>query len=329
MTPNFPSLTALDSAVSRRGLMRAAVLLALCGIAAARLPRKLNAGESLPVTEVAPGVFVHIGRHALAAAGNLGGISNSSFIIGAEAVAVIDTGGSYRFGAALRDTIKSRTDRPIRYIVNTHMHPDHVLGNAAFRLDQPEFVAHYKMGRGLAARAGNYLAAARTQLGEDAFAGTEIVLPTRSIENPETIDLGRRTLQLDPQPTAHTDNDLVIFDGLTRTLFPGDLLFVDHVPALDGSILGWLEVIARLRASAADRAVPGHGPASVQWPKAIAPQQRYLQAIVHDVRAMIEEGQTLTQAMTTAGISERDGWKLFDDYHARNVASAFAELEWE
>lgn len=314
--------------------MRTAILLALSGAAAVRSPIRLNAENSreaapLPVTEIAPGIFVHAGRHALVAAANLGGISNAAFIIGEECVAVIDTGGSYRFGKALRDAILSRTTRPIRYVINTHMHPDHVLGNAAFKVDQPVFVAHSKMGRGLAARAETYLSAARNLLGEEAFAGTEIVLPARNVERPEMIDLGHRILQLDPQPTAHTDNDLLVFDRQTRTLFTGDLLFVDHVPALDGSILGWLQVSARLRDFAAERAVPGHGPAAVKWPDAIAPQERYLEAVVHDVRAMIEDGQTLAHAMTSAGMAERAGWELFDDYHARNVASAFAELEWE
>ena len=331
--PADPSTT-VTPRVTRRSLVQTAILLAISGAASAWAPTRLNARESqetdtLPVTELAPGIFVHAGTHALASAANLGGISNAAFIIGEECVAVIDTGGSYRFGVALREAIRARTDRPIRYVINTHMHPDHVLGNAAFRGDQPAFVAHSKMGRGLAARSGSYLSAARTLLGEEAFAGTVLVLPTQAIETSRTIDLGQRTLRLDPQPTAHTDNDLVIFDDRTRTLFTGDLLFVDHVPALDGSILGWLEVIARLRVFAAERAVPGHGPASVSWPDALDPQERYLQAIVRDVRAMIEEGQTLKQAMSTAAIGEKGGWEMFEDYHARNVASAFAELEWE
>lgn len=331
MTSRTSPLTYSEPAVSRRLFLRAAGLLALSGFAA-RFPQAVNAEESpdpIPVTEIAPGVFVHPGRHALTAAENFGGISNASFIVGGDAVAVIDTGGSYRFGLALRNAIRATTDKPIRYIINTHMHPDHVLGNAAFRVDQPAFVAHSKMGRGLAARAENYLSAARSLLGEAAFAGTEIVLPEQMIETPQTIDLGQRTLRLDPQPTAHTDNDLVVFDQQTRTLFPGDLLFVDHVPALDGSILGWLEVTAGLRRLAADRAVPGHGPASVEWPSALDPQELYLKAIVQDVRRMIEEGQTLSQAMSSAAQGEKAGWEMFDDYHARNVASAFAELEWE
>lgn len=319
-------------AVSRRCLLRGAALIAACAPASGLLPRRPLAGESshpLAVSEIARGVFVYSGPHEPATAENLGGVSNAGFVIGDAAVAVIDTGGSYRFGSALRDAIRSRTDLPIRYVINTHMHPDHVLGNAAFEIDRPAFIAHHKMGRGLAARAERYLAVAEEELGAEAFAGTRIVPPTHNVETQEVIDLGGRHLRLYPQPTAHTDNDLVVFDDLTRTLFPGDLLFVGHVPALDGSIRGWLSVITKLSKVEAARAVPGHGPASVPWPAAILPEQRYLEAIATDVRAMIAQGATLSEAMETAALSEKDAWELFEDYHARNVSAAFAELEWE
>jgi len=293
------------------------------------LAREAAQSNPLAVSEIAPGVFIHVGRHESVTAENLGDIANAGFVVGRDAVAIIDTGGSYRFGNALRDAVKANTDLPVRYVINTHMHPDHVLGNAAFQIDDPVFVAHHKMSRGLSARAERYVATAKDMLGEDAFAGTEIVLPTRGVETSETIDLGDRRLRLHPQPTAHTDNDMIIVDDVTRTLFLGDLLFVDQIPSIDGSILGWLSVIATLSKLPAARAVPGHGPATVAWPSAIAPQQRYFEAIVRDVRATIKNGGTLEEATKTAGISEKDAWKLFEDYHARNVSAAFAELEWE
>ncbi|MFX9862929.1 MBL fold metallo-hydrolase, partial [Acinetobacter baumannii] len=83
------------------------------------------------------------------------------------------------------------------------------------------------------------------------------------------IDLGDRIIVLTAHPTAHTNNDLTVFDRQSGTLFAGDLLFVDHLPAVDGSAVGWLRVIDALERIPAVRAVPGHGPPSVGWPGAL------------------------------------------------------------
>lgn len=285
--------------------------------------------SALSVTEIAPGVFVHQGAYAVFAPSNRGDIANLSFVIGRDAVAVIDTGGSAAVGQALRAAIRAVTDKPIRYVINTHMHPDHVFGNAAFADDQPDFIGHHKLARALAARAEHYLAVNGQLLGPEAFAGTRLVAPTRPVHDRLSIDLGARELILEAQPTAHTDNDLTAYDAATGTLFLGDLLFVRHVPALDGSIRGWLALIDRLEQIPAKRAVPGHGPAEVAWPEAVQPQKQYLQRISADVRRMIKEGRSIAEAAATVGLSEKETWLLFDAFNARNVTAAFAELEWE
>jgi quinoprotein relay system zinc metallohydrolase 2 len=256
-------------------------------------------------------------------------MANASFVVGNDAVAVIDTLGSAVMGQRLRDGIRAVTDEPIKYVINTHMHPDHVFGNAAFKADNPAFVANHKLARGLNARAERYLAINKQMLGADAFKGIEIILPTVTVDGTQTLDLGGRTLKLQTERTAHTDNDLTITDSLTDTLFMGDLLFSVHVPTLDGSIRGWLALIDDFEQRKAGRVVPGHGPHAMQLPAAFEPEKRYLSAIATDVRTLIKEDKTLEQATETAGFSEHDAWRLFDDYHVRNVTAAFAELEWE
>lgn len=316
---------------SARPISRAAFLSGLAAAAAAPvLPKPTRAAEAgLEIVEVAPGVFVHQGRYELADADNHGDIANCGFIIGTQAVAVIDTSGSALAGRRFRERVRSMTDRPIRYVVNTHMHPDHVLGNAAFKPDAPVFVAHQKLARGLAARAERYLTTTRQLIGDEAFAGTEIVLPDQEVQERATLDLGGRRVLLEAHKTAHTDNDLTVRDEATGTLFLGDLVFARHVPTLDGSLRGWLEVLADLRHREAARAVPGHGPAVMAWPDALEPVRRYLERVAADVRSMLREGKTMADAAKTAGLSEKDAWLLFDEYHARNVSAAFAELEWE
>lgn len=319
-------MTTTSSAITRKTFLKGAALTTLLPF----LPVIGRAeAAAIGVIEVAPGVFVHQGAFSDVTVENAGDISNPSFIAGASGVAVIDTGGSAKIGKAVRAAIESVTSLPIRYVINTHMHPDHVFGNAAFKDAKPEFVAHHKMARGLAARAQGYLTRNKGWMGDENFEGTEIVLPTKEVTGALDIDLGERTLTLQTRPTAHTDNDMTILDSATGTMFLGDLAFARRVPTLDGSILGWLKVIETLKSESALRVVTGHGPPSMAMGEALAPMERYLSAIVRDVRTAIKDGKTISEATETAALSEKDSWLLFDDHHRRNVTAAFAELEWE
>jgi len=173
-----------------------------------------------------------------------------------------------------------------------------------------------------------YIDAFRRIMGNDLIDEVRILPPTLLVDGTLTIDLGHRKLTMRAWPTAHSDSDLTVVDEQTGTLFGGDLVFLNHVPVVDGSIRGWLTVIDELAGISASRVVPGHGPVS-RWPDALVDERRYLQQLAADVRALVADGKPITAAAETAGAAERSRWQLFDDYNARNATTAFSEIEWE
>jgi quinoprotein relay system zinc metallohydrolase 2 len=277
--------------------------------------------------EVAPGIHIRRGVDEDVTAKNDDAIANIGFVIGRDAVAVTDAGGSLNDGRRLRESIRQTTPLPIRYVLMSHVHPDHVFGAGAFGADRPVYVGHAGLPRALSLRWEYYRTRTEAILGKDTVGA--VVMPSMLVQDRAQIDLGGRVLELTAHGIAHTDSDLSALDRQTGTLIAADLLFVRRVPSLDGSLKGWLKELAVLKNVAAKRAVPGHGPTSVDWPLGCHDLERYLGILLRETRAAIKQGRDIDTAVKTVGLSERGRWALFEDYNGHNVIQAFKELEWE
>lgn len=300
----------------------------LLGAVAGATAAHAEAETSFNLSESAPGVYVHEGRPLPLDAPGHDDIANLGFIVGSRCVAVIDTGGSVRTGRALRDALRRHTNLPICYVINTHVHVDHVLGNSAFKNDRPSFVGHQALAQAIVRSRPYFLQEYAQDL--DATPGLDPVIgPDRLVERDLTLDLGHRLLHLHAWPTAHTDCDLTVFDEKTATLWTGDLLFRGRLPALDGSLKGWIAVIDQLAARHVKLAVPGHGPPTADLAAALAREREYLEALLEGVRRELSAGKSEQDAMTHVAADDHSGWLLWDEVHPRNVARAYREIEWE
>ncbi len=289
---------------------------------------QVNATNSFALENVGDGIYVHHGKHLDIDTGYQGDICNLSFVVGSKGVAVIDTGGSLKVGKKLREAIRKVTPLPVLYVINTHVHPDHIYGNAAFLADEPIFVGHEKLANAMEYRREQYTKLNEKLLLEDAQ-GSELVKPTLAVITTLELDLGDRKLSLSAHPVAHTNTDVSLIDSKTSTLFTGDLLFIERTPVLEGDIKGLIAEIEKLKASPAKLVIPGHGPVAKDWITALSNEQRYLNILLADIRASIKNGESMEKAMDNAAASERDKWQLFEISNRRNVNTIYPTLEWE
>jgi quinoprotein relay system zinc metallohydrolase 2 len=303
-------------------------LFLLSGCAHALTPVQPVKAVDFAVENVADGIYVHHGQHLDIDHGYQGDICNISFIVGSRGIAVIDTGGSLKVGKQLRAAIKKISKLPILYVINTHVHPDHIYGNAAFSADKPEFVGHAKLAVTMQLREEAYSKLNSKYLGQDA-PGSDMVLPTVTVKEVIDLDLGDRVLTLTAYAAAHTNTDISVVDSKTKTLFSGDLLFIERTPVIEGDIKGLIATLDNLKTYPVTQVVPGHGAFSKDWVGAINNELRYLNRLLSDIRASIKKGETMGQAMDTAAASEKDLWQMFNVTNRRNVNTLYPALEWE
>ena len=287
--------------------------------------------------KIAKGIYVYEGLVSDFNNENKGAISNFGFVVGEDCVAVIDTGGSPKIGKMIVSDIKRKTKKPICFVINTHAHPDHYGGNSFFMdlIPAPEFVAHDNFANANANRFKTFNIRLLELLGiEEPFKPFKI---SKNIIDDAYIDLGDRKLFLKAWKTSHTNNDLTVFDISSGTLWTGDLLFVDHIPVIDGNLNGWIEVTNELqqrkntgsKQALVKTVVPGHGPIQVDSLIAFNKQKEYLQKLRILVRKAIKENVNISVAVLDISEKLKSDWKLSELFNKRNVTASYAELEWE
>ena len=224
--------------------------------------------------------------------------------------------------------IRSETALPIGTVILTHSHPDHVLGARPLLEDGGSVIGHAALAAALSARGPQYVKDLQSK-GLDDLSDADIVLPDTGVELVRTISLGDRELILSAHPTAHSGTDLTVLDMATGTLIMGDLLFSGRTPSVDGSVAGWKRLLQEMRQLPAERAVPGHGPVALPWPEGTKPLLRYLETLINDTQAELDQGTPMSEAVKRIAAGERGRWLFFETSNTQNAMATFQEMQQE
>ncbi len=238
-----------------RPLFLITVLIAACSPALAE--QKLS--------KISDNVYAYVGSTDDSSSNNFG--ANAGVIIGEDAVLVIDTLISDQKAKAFIKEIRSLTDKPIRFVVNTHFHADHSYGNCAFAELGATIVSHRNSKPIMQKWSQKVLDNADAWMGlsKEEMAGTRIVYPQLTFREGMEIDLGGLRVELGYIAHSHTRGSVFAYIPTQKVLFAGDILFTDYYPNMGASdIDGWVKTIDHLQALDIERIIPGHGPLSAK-----------------------------------------------------------------
>jgi glyoxylase-like metal-dependent hydrolase (beta-lactamase superfamily II) len=222
------------------------------------------------------------------------------------------------------------TDKPIALIINTHPHPENVLGNHAFRDTGAPILARAETVDAMQARCKSCFENVQRVLGPPAMAGTEIVIPTLSVSDNGSYSAGGRRIELYHFGWGHTEGDLAVFDPQSGVLFASDLVYLDRVPHThEARVRGWIAALGELKKIPATRVVPGHGP--VADPSRIDETAAYLTGLLGMTEKNYEAGVSVLDLLKdpAANLPGFEGWALYDETHQLNIQHVYTELERE
>ncbi len=247
------------------------------------------AGEGL--VKITENVYSYVGAKDGSASNSFG--ANAGIVIGEDAIVVVDALVSAKAARKFIGDIRVVSDKPVKYVVNTHAHLDHAFGNSEFAKLGAAVVSHVKCRDIMEKTAEDTLnnAAAYGLTAEDT-AGTAIAYPSLTFENTMAIDLGGLKAELIFVAPSHTAGSVLVYLPEEKTLFAGDVLFTDFHPFMgEGDIDGWLKTLGYIETLDVERIIPGHGPVSGK--KDVAAMKDYLAAFDKKAGELAEKSDDL------------------------------------
>lgn len=290
------------------------------------------AGGPLQATAVAPDVWFVQGDSALGSAANRNFISNAAFVVTPAGVLVIDALGSPALAEELIAAIRRVTPQPIRVVVVTHYHADHVYGLQAFKAAGARIVAHGAGREYLASDAAQRrLEASRQELYPAVDERTRLVEADEWLAAADrSIELGGKTFHIRHVGPAHTPEDVVVYEPQSGVLFAGDLVFRGRIPFVgQADSRRWIDSLQRVMAFQPRLLVPGHGPVSTTAGEDLALTRDYLAYLRQAMGEAARNLEPFEEAYAKTDWSRFDKLPLFQAANRINAYNTYLLMEHE
>ncbi len=255
---------------------------------------------------------------------NNGNMSNSCFVNMGTNYIVIDSGPTYFYAQQAYKKMKKIKNLPISYVINTHNHDDHWLGNSYYSelgvkivgSSAFSFETKVKMTR------------MQKRISPEAFLKTTQVFPFIFVENEKLLDFnGKKVHLINVNQKAHTNSDLLVYVPSDKIIFVGDLIFNDRLPfIIDGDLLAWIKTLDKIKSMDLNYVIGGHG--KIVDKSSIDMTYNYLRTLNKEVSALLEEGKDIGDVVELVSMKKYENVNFYDTMHKQNVEIAYRILEW-
>jgi glyoxylase-like metal-dependent hydrolase (beta-lactamase superfamily II) len=310
------------------GIVAATLLVVVLGASA---PARAADDIVLTPTRVSEHVWFFQGASGAASTANKGFMSNAGFVVTGDGVVVFDALGTPALGRAMIVAIRAVTKAPIRRVVVSHYHADHVYGLQEFKKAGAEIWAHRKAELYLASElAGSRLAQRRAELSPWIDDETHLVPPDVWIDGDPDFRMGELTFRLIYSGGAHSPEDTLMFVVEDRVLFAGDLIFAGRVPYVGtADSRGWLKAMSTMIAVNAAVVIPGHGPQSTNVERDLVTTRDYLAYLRETMGKAVKDFQAFDDAYASTDWSRFSGLPAFAEANRINAYGTYLRMEQE
>lgn len=284
--------------------------------------------DVLDIQPVADNVWAIVGPLEQRSPENLANNATFGLVVTPQGAVLVDPGGSWQGAEMLHAAIRSITDQPVTYVINTGGQDHRWLGNGYWQAQGATVIASAAAVEDHQTRAQDHMIAL-SQFLKDGLDGTEPAYADVTFEADYTLEIGGFSLEIMHRGAAHTPGDSFVWLDERDVMFTGDIVYVDRIlgngPARDTD--SWIEVFEAMATYQPAYIVPGHGGVT-DLAKATHETHDYLVNLRTQIGALIDNGGDIMEAPKI----DQSAWSYleqFDSLAGRNAQATFEEMEWE
>jgi cyclase len=273
----------------RGGILKKLSVLGLAVCLGFLFLQPVHAKEGLQ--KISDSVYSYVGVQGACAQNSFG--SNAGIIVGQDYLVAVDSKMSARQAQQFIRDIRKISSKPIKFLINTHGHLDHTLGNSEFAKLGAVIISQENDQKNMQkAGAGMLAYAKKSGLSDQDLKGTRLTYPTLTFKDRLTLDLGNQKIEVLYPGPSHTTGSVLVYVPKEKVLFTGDILFTDFHPFLgEANMEGWEKVLDGIMAMDVDKIIPGHGPVSSK--KDVADLKNYLSVFDQKAKELTAQSHDL------------------------------------